>query len=459
MMPADRRPFWRWLAGPAGVALLAALLAAIVLGAVGIAAAGQVDRLIARSLKDDIILDRRSLLADSDRLRIVAVVDAVDQRIVGHADAGRPALYLVADARGRMATGNLPAWPAGLPREPGWHSLILPGRGGVGSIAGDRMLVLVEPVASGWWLAVGRSVAPWDRLQHQLALIAAAAGLCALAVAMAVGWVAVRRGQRDVAAMNAALAAFRAGALERRLGRAQADAGLADLAIGVDATMDHVERLLRGMQRLSQTVAHELKSPLSRSDRQLEQGDVPGARAELSGTLQLVDLLLDIAANETAANTGARPCDLAAVVQAVAELYRDVAEAAGVALDAQASPAPALADPDLLTRALANLVDNAIRHSPPGGRVILSSAVGPDGAELAVGDTGPGPPADSVAELMARARPGPRGDGSRSSGLGLRLVQAIALRHGSDVAVRWTGAGHVISINALQPAGTTPPPM
>ena len=455
-MRPDRWPGPRLLAGPAGVALLAALLAAIGLGAVGVIGAAQVERLIERSLKADIILDRRSLLADVDRLRIVAVVDAVDQRIVGHADAGRPALYLVADAEGRLATGNRPAWPASLPRTPGWHSLDLPAGSGDG---GGRTLVLVEPVAGRWWLAVGRSVAPWDGLQRQLALLAAAAAVLALAAAMAVGWAAVRRGRRDVAAMNAALAAFRGGALDRRLGRTQADAGLADLAIGVDATMDHVERLLRGMQRLSQTMAHELKSPLSRADQQLERQDLAAARAEIAGTLHLVDMLLDIAANETAANAGARPCDLAGIVHDVAGLYRDVADAAGVALVVQAQPAPALADPDLLTRALANLVDNAIRHSPPGSSVTILCATGHDGAELAVADAGPGPPAASVADLVARARPGLRPDGSRSSGLGLRLVQAIALRHGTEVTVQWTGAGHVISINALQPAGTAPPPM
>ena len=435
-----------WLQGRLSVAVATALVAALLLGLAGLAASKRFDALLFETVKADVERNRRNLLAGVDRLRVVAVVDAVDHRIVGHPDRGRPGVYLVVAPDGTPVTGNMARWPDGLPFEAGLHLVQLQGNGLDG-----RALVHVEQVPGGWWLAVGRSIAAWDVFRGQLAWLAS--GIAGLVLLSAVGIAALagRRATRDVAAMTAGLQAFRSGDLGRRLGDGQGDAGLRALAAGVDRTMDHVERLVRGMQRLSGTVAHELKSPLARAAHRLADGDVAAARMELDETLALVDQLLDIAANETAANSGAGPCDLADVVRAVGELYRPVAEAQGAALRLEAGPAPALADPDLLARALSNLVDNAIRASPKGSVVVVASGVRESRPFLSVADGGTGPAAADVAEFVARARPGLRADGSRSNGLGLRLVQAIALRHGASLAVEWQKPGHRLTIS-LPPA-------
>lgn len=447
-MPIERRP-WPLPGSPLAVALITALIAAALLALAGAMAAARFDALVETNLRADIALDRRSLLAELDRLRVVAVIDAVDQRVVGHRDSGRPGLYLVADASGRRVAGNLAQWPSGLPRAVGWHWLRLP------DAATGRALVHLERVAGGWWLAIGRPMGPYDALRRDLAWLAAGLALTILAAAVLVALAAERRGRREVAAMNAVLAAFRNGTLGQRIEDRQSlsDPGRRTLAAAIDATMAHAERLLGGMQRLSESVAHELKSPLSRMRHLLEADDRDGALVELDAGLHLVDALLDISANETGINSGARVCDLAPLVEQAGALYGDVAEAAGVALVVEAAPGVALVNPDLITRALANLIDNAVRHTPAGGHVHVSSRTLTTGAvEVAVADTGGGPPAASLADLAARARPGYRADGTRSSGLGLRLVQAIALRHGAKIQLTWHDPGHRIALELVPAA-------
>ena len=435
-----------WPQGRLAVAVATALVAVLFLGLAGLLASARFDALLVDTVKADVERNRRNLLAGVDRLRVVAVVEAVDERIVGHPDRGRPGVYLVVAPDGAPVTGNLSGWPPGLPFAEGFHLVRLEGAGLDG-----RALVHVEQVPGGWWLAVGRSIAAWDAFRAQLAWLGAGVAGLVLLAAVGIAVLAGRRSARDVAAMNAGLQAFRAGDLGRRLGDGQADAGLRALAGGVDRTMDHVERLVRGMQRLSGTVAHELKSPLARAARRLAEGDAAAARGELDETLALVDQLLDIAANETAANSGAVACDLADVVQQVGGLYGPVADAAGVQLRLEAGRAVALADPDLMARALSNLVDNAIRATPVGAEVVLASGESDGRPFLSVADGGLGPAAADVSELVARARPGLREDGSRSSGLGLRLVQAIALRHGASLSVEWQNPGHRLTIS-LPPA-------
>jgi signal transduction histidine kinase len=431
----------RLFRGRLGVAVLTALVAGVLLAMSGLLAAQRFDRLLVETIVADIERDRRSLLAGVDRFRIVAVVDAVDQRIVGHADAGRPGIYLVAAVDGSLVTGNLAAWPEALPRTDGLHQLVL-----LDGPLGGRALVRVERVAGNWWLAVGRSTAAWDAFRGEAALLLAGVAGLVLLAAIAIAHLAGRREARDVAAMRAALGRFRGGDLASRLGVGQRDPGLLALAEGVDATLAHVERLLGGMNRLSATVAHELKSPLSRVRYLLARGDVARAETELEAASGLVDGLLDIAANEAGLLSGAKPCDLADVVRDVAAVYADAADAAGLQLKVAAAPAPALADADLVARALANLIDNALRHAVRGGVVRVATGMAGDRAFARVTDCGTGPPATSLADLIARARPGVRADGTRSSGLGLRLVQAIALRHGAEVTVAGASPGHAITL-------------
>lgn len=428
-----------WWRGRPGVAVTTALVAGLLLAFAGGWAAKRFDALLVETVRADVERSRRTLLAGVDRYRAVAVVDAIDRRIVGFPDEGRPGVYLMVAPDGTPVTGNLPGWPATLPRRPGWHLVTL----AEGALAG-RALVHVEQVPGGWWLSVGRSIAAWDRFRMQVAWLGAGVASLALLFALAIALLAGRRAARDVAAMNAGLAAFRGGDLGRRLGGGQGEAGLRLLAEGIDRTMDHLERLVRGMQRLSATVAHELKSPLARATRALATGDAAAAQAELAETLALVHALLDIAANETATNASARPCDLADVARDMAGLFAPVAQARGVALRLEAAPARALADPDLVARALSNLLDNGIRHA--AAAVMLASGTAGGRPFLAVADDGTGPPAADVATLIARAQPGPRADGSRSSGLGLRLVQAIALRHGGALSVEPLSPGHCIRL-------------
>ncbi|HEX2256112.1 MAG TPA: HAMP domain-containing sensor histidine kinase, partial [Afifellaceae bacterium] len=217
------------------------------------------------------------------------------------------------------------------------------------------------------------------------------------------------------------------------------------LAESLNAMLTRIERLMVGLKEVSDNIAHDLKTPLTRlrnrAERALAQGQgEPGYREALQAAIedadQLIrtfDALLMIARAEAGAPaTGFGPVDAAQVAQDVVELYEPLAEEAGVRLELKESgPAMINASRELLSQALVNLVDNAIKYAGarPDARIDVAAARDGQWVTLEVGDNGPGIPEaerERVTERFvrleeSRSRPG--------AGLGLSLVSAVAHLH------------------------------
>jgi signal transduction histidine kinase len=222
------------------------------------------------------------------------------------------------------------------------------------------------------------------------------------------------------------------------------------LAENLNAMLDQISRLMDGIRGVADNIAHDLRSPISRLRSRLEltlmdPPDTETYRAALEKTIEEADAILEtfngllaIALAESGAlRENFERLDLAGLARDAAELYEAAAEELGQTLELDVEGTPtALGDRNLLSQTLANLLDNALKHTPAGGRIVLAARIGPDGRpEIAVSDTGPGIPAEERSRVLERFV---RLDTSRStkgSGLGLSLVAATARLHDAELSL------------------------
>ena len=241
------------------------------------------------------------------------------------------------------------------------------------------------------------------------------------------------------------------------------------LAETLNRMLDRMAWLLESVRQASNNIAHDLRTPLSRLGQRLEdartqasstadhQRALDAAKAEVDALLGTFAALLRIAEVEAGAQRAAfRRVDLSAIVATVAEAFTPSAEEAGYALVAEVTPGIAVhGDRELLTQMLVNLVENALRHTPPGTQVRLLLGCAAGRAVLAVEDNGPGVP-DAERELVLRRFY--RVDHSRTtpgSGLGLSLVAAVVELHGAELRLEDARPGLrvTIALNLLRCAG------
>jgi signal transduction histidine kinase len=260
-----------------------------------------------------------------------------------------------------------------------------------------------------------------------------------------------------------------AGSLSGRLPVSSAGDEFDRLAEGLNAMLERIERLMIGLREVSDNIAHDLKTPLTRLRNRAETALAAPAGAdqrpaleqtieEADGLIRTFNALLAIARLEAGQGSESfAALDLAAVAREAAELYEPVAEEAGFGLDVEVAAAPAvLGDRQLIGQAIGNLIDNAMKYGRTGGaaasRILLRIESGGE-ARIIVADHGPGiPPADRERALKRFVRL----EASRSapgSGLGLSLVAAVARLHGGSLKLEDNRPGlRVIIALPLAPA-------
>jgi signal transduction histidine kinase len=217
------------------------------------------------------------------------------------------------------------------------------------------------------------------------------------------------------------------------------------LAGNLNAMLDQIERLMAGMRQVTDNIAHDLRTPLARLRARLEVTllERPDATlyaealretiTEADHLLGTFNALLSIAEAEAGSRRQTMAVvDVAEIARAVAELYEPAAEEKGLRLDiANGGALPVRGDRHLLSQAIANLLDNALKYTPSGA-VSLTTRESAEGARIEVADRGPGVPADRREAVFDRFV---RLEGSRSTpgnGLGLSLVRAVATLHGGS---------------------------
>lgn len=291
--------------------------------------------------------------------------------------------------------------------------------------------------------------------------IATAAGLAALlAVVVAIG--ASRRITRPVMRLTEVARAMGRGKRMTRVGRIRGPAELRDLA----STFDKMADALAGQEQLRRSlvadVAHELRTPvavLQAGHEALLDGvtkptpaQVSSLRDEVLRLARMVDDLQALAAAEAAAlQLTLHDHDLAVVAETAADSLASRLAAGQLTLERRLCPAPVRADDRWLHQVITNLLGNAAKFTPPGGRVTLSTATDARGATLTVADTGIGIPAAELPHVFERLWRGSNRSGAAGSGIGLAVVAELVRAHNGTVEVS-SAAGHGTVVTIILPA-------
>ena len=326
--------------------------------------------------------------------------------------------------------------------------------------------VLTEDVDGRYRLIVGDKSDRIDKLSGQVLWRFGLAFAALLAIGIVAGLALSRAVQRRMAAISGTAEAIIDGDLGRRVPVRGRDDDLSRLAMTLNRMLDRIGALMDSLRQVTSDVAHDLRTPLNRLRQRLErsasQAEDPGHRAEIEGALRDVDAilatfaaLLRISEVEAGARRAAfKPVDLHALARAVAEDFAPAAEDAGHRLEFQDGPPAWIeGDAELLTQMTVNLIENALRHTPPGCTVRLSTSVEPGSAALVVVDNGPGVPELERTRLFDRFYRLERSRSTPGSGLGLAMVQAVARLHRGEA--RLSDATPGLKAKVVFPAAPT----
>jgi two-component system, OmpR family, sensor kinase len=348
------------------------------------------------------------------------------------------------------------------------------------TLGGASYRVLAVPFRKGnglQALVVATSLARAQHAARRLLVALLIAGAVGLVLAAGSGWWLARRALQPVARMTAQAGSIgTGGSLTERIQVPKAADELHQLAQTLNGMLTRLDQAVTRQRRFVANVSHELRTPLTVMRSELDVSLASStlsqdAREVLESTREEAEQMTSILENvltlarideEEELHLIRRPCDLREVAQATARQLRPIAEQHRVSIRLNGSRGPVLADPERLGQVVRNLLDNAIRYSPPGGTVIVEIANHGGQAELAVRDEGPGiDPAvlEHVFERFYRGDPArPRTNGG--SGLGLAICREIAEAHGGGMsATSAIGQGSTfrLTLPALSGRSARPP--
>ncbi len=378
--------------------------------------------------------------------RLVIVVDLRSRR-------PGSSLYLVTTATGEGLAGNVGSLEPGVLDHPGWletsyRRLEAP------EGTEHRALVQVVQLPGGFRLLVGRDLEERERLFSIIANAGQWSLALVIVLGLAGGFFVSRRVLSRIDAMTEKAQVIMAGDLAGRLPIAGTGDELDRLADHLNAMLERIEALMRGLKEVSDNIAHDLKTPLTRLRNRCEEAlrgatSVADYRAVLEATIAESDdlirtfnaLLMIARAESGQARDNMTEFDAAEIARDVTELYEPLAEEKGLALTVEApDAAPVRGNRELVGQALANLVDNAIKYAEPNGKANGEPAeiivrAGNDGERimLSVADRGPGIPEADRGRVVERFVRLEQSRSKPGSGLGLSLASAVARLHGGEL--------------------------
>ena len=432
------------------LALAILVLSAVGAGVVLYIIAWQVESVVDNEIARTIDAEAQGLIDAFDNAGIRRLETVIEART---REPGA-SLYLLTNPIGEPLAGNVEQ----IPTEVLLHSGFLPivYRAGGSSERGRQALVGVYILPGGFRLLIGHDLS--DRAHIGKVMVRALAiSLIFFAALGALGALFVaRRVLKRIDDMNTSAHGIMAGDLTRRLPVSGSGDELDRLAEGLNQMLGRISELMEGLQEVSDNIAHDLRTPLTRLRNHAEAalafgGDAAAYRLALEktieesdGLIRIFNALLLIARAEAGGDLGPlQPLDIGEAARSVAELYEPIAEDEGVALTVRVEDGLRVrGNRELIGQAIANLVDNALKYGAPnkdvGGAeakpevVIAARRVG-ESVVLTIADRGQGiEPADRARVLDRFVRL----EGSRSrpgSGLGLSLAAAVARMHGGTV--------------------------
>lgn len=351
--------------------------------------------------------------------------------------------YGLFDAKGAYISGNIDHLPDGLPLD-GVVRPLANGLLGINGQRNSRALAVAMRLDGGDVMVLARYSGVADRI-GELTRSAFGWGLSLLLIPGLIGGYLLSRGPLNrVRAIDTAIQPVMRGDLGTRLPVSDRRDELDMLASIVNRMLDQIENLLGEVKGVSDSIAHDLRTPLTRLRAQLHRvrqqtSDEDERTPTIERCIGDVDSLLDrfrallriSELEDMRRRAGFGDVDLSETLQRVHELYAPLAEEKNIEFSFKADKLPALqADAPLLFEAIGNLVDNAIKFTPAGGKVDVYAAREPRGPRIDVLDSGPGIPESEREAVLRRFYRSGVATGEGGYGLGLPLVAAIAKLHG-----------------------------
>ncbi|MEO0437659.1 MAG: HAMP domain-containing sensor histidine kinase [Pseudomonadota bacterium] len=418
-----------------------------------------------RESEEAVRSELRGLIAINEAAGPAAMANLVGRR--GKQDRASGFFYAMRDVDGTISAGNISSWPG-----PNVERLkeglvlfeigdeVMPGAAQSPRLGSEHLDIIakIHRFESGVELLVGRNVDDLEIAQfvaRTFGWIMILILVLIFALSYGVAYYVASRFERIAATTDRII---KTGNLAERLPVDSTWDDLSQLSVLLNRMLAELELRVDGIKSVSDSIAHDLRTPLMALRARIEErtsGETQAALLEeLDGTLGVFQSLLRISAIEAGKQPlSLAPVELDALALDAAALYEPLAAEAKIELRTCASPTTVQGDRDLLFQAIANVLDNAIKFTPAAGEVALTVTGSDTHADITVSDTGPGISPAHRATVMERFR---RLDGSRSApgnGLGLSLAQAIVHRHGGSLSL---DAGELIAGTGLRVTITVP---
>jgi signal transduction histidine kinase len=404
------------------------------------------------------IQDGRSEILQADALRLTDVyrregglglTNFIDARINMQIAGDR--ILLLTDASLKPLAGNLAAWPRGLPAAAGNYRIKVD----LAEHGVQTSLVHVTKLGD-LVLLVGRDnklFAPLER-RFWYGLIAAVAVISI--AGLLIGLITRRVLMARVHSMRQTVSAIIHGDLKHRLPTDRSEDELSTLSSTINGMLDQIEQLVHGVRNVSNSIAHDLRTPLAELRSRLEElalirpgaeatfAEIDGAVADVDQVIRIFDALLRLAEIDAGLRrSGFVTFDLVDLAGTAVEFYAPAAELKNIRLQSHADGSLQVSgDPVLLAQALSNLIDNALKYTPENGAIDVTLQRRAGGrAEIAITDNGPGIDDSEKTKVVERFYRGDASRGTPGVGLGLSLAQAVAKLHGSALELSDRGPG------------------
>ena len=424
------------------LALFAAAAAAF-LAYIYVATAGEVTR----RADQDVSREISALRGVYDRAGLTGLNQSLIERMSGD----RRFVYLLMNKDAKPITGVLASTPVDPPTSEAAAAFRVSETDPDGAVMHRRAYGRQVRLSGGELLFVAADIGDSEGYVLRIVRALWGAGILVIVLGLVGGLLVSRNVSNSLSGLKKVLEEVEAGNLKARAPVRDVGDEYDDLALRLNAMLDRVERLMGGLRHAGDAIAHDLRSPLTRLRARLEVAliEVEGGRADptealiqavddTDGVLKTFNAVLAISRLQAAGQApNPHPFDPSALCEGLAELYGALCEEKDIEFSAEFSKGlTVLGDKDFVGQAMANLLDNAVKYTPPGGAVMLRVRKRSSGeVECSVTDTGPGVPEADRQRVVERFV---RLENSRSqpgSGLGLSLVQAVAEAHGGRLDI------------------------
>jgi signal transduction histidine kinase len=417
-----------------------------------------------RSRSDRTIQTDYATLRDAyERSGRDGLTDAIRRRMAYRGSADR--VYILVDASSAMLAGNLKAWPSSVTATSGWTEFRAPPP--TGATNEPLIRAMLETFPSGDRLLVGRDISDIDSFTWRIEA-AAISGIALIFVLAGVASVLVtRRTVGRIEQINATSRAIMQSGLDKRIPLRGTSDEWDRVAENLNLMLDRIETLMGEVKQVSDNVAHDLRTPLTRMRGRLErayhgerasgadQSLIGDTIADLDDVLRMFSSITRISQIEAQARKDAfHQVNLAEIASKVVELYDAAAEQDGTRLSIVGERYMLVTgDRDLIFDAIANLVDNAIKHGRAGGRVTVAVECADGETVISVADDGPGIPVDEREHVFKRFYRLEQSRYTPGHGLGLSLVAAVARLHGARIEMLDNAPGVQFKLRFAPAAG------